>query len=150
MKIWLDMDGTIADLYAVEGWLDMLKAYDPTPYAKAKPLVNMSLLATLLNNRQKEGFKICIVSALSKEPTPAYDRAVITAKKAWLQRYLPEVHFDEVKFVPYTFEKNRVNSGEDVLFDDESRHLQAWTGIAFHASKLIIGLKALHSISARL
>ena len=67
MKIWLDMDGTIADLYAVEGWLDMLRAYDPTPYAKAKPLVNMSLLATLLNNRQKEGFKICIVSALSKE-----------------------------------------------------------------------------------
>ena len=24
MKIWFDMDGTIADLYAVEGWLQML------------------------------------------------------------------------------------------------------------------------------
>ena len=24
MKIWFDMDGTIADLYAVEGWLPML------------------------------------------------------------------------------------------------------------------------------
>jgi phenylalanyl-tRNA synthetase alpha chain len=24
MKIWFDMDGTIADLYAVDGWLEML------------------------------------------------------------------------------------------------------------------------------
>ena len=29
--IYFDMDGTIADLYAVDGWLDMLRAYDPTP-----------------------------------------------------------------------------------------------------------------------
>lgn len=150
MKIWLDMDGTIADLYAVENWLDMLRAYDATPYASAKPIVNMSLLARLLNSRQREGFKICIISALSKEPTPAYDKAVIEAKAAWLKHHLPSVHFDEIKFVPYTYEKNSVNSGEDILFDDEQRHLKAWTGIAFHASKLIIGLKALHTISARL
>lgn len=150
MKIWLDMDGTIADLYAVENWLDMLRAYDATPYASAKPIVNMSLLARLLNSRQREGFKICIISALSKEPTPEYDRAVIKAKTAWLKHHLPSVHFDEIKFVPYTYEKNSVNSGDDILFDDEQRHLTAWTGIAFHASKLIIGLKALHTISARL
>lgn len=150
MKIWLDMDGTIADLYAVDNWLAMLRAYDPTPYATAKPLVNMALLARLLNNRQRDGFKICIVSALSKEPTPAYDKAVIEAKTAWLKHHLPSVHFDEIKFVPYTYEKNLVNSGKDVLFDDEQRHLKAWTGTAFHASKLIIGLKALHAISARL
>lgn len=30
-KIYFDMDGTIANLYAVEGWLPMLRAYDPTP-----------------------------------------------------------------------------------------------------------------------
>ena len=119
MKIWLDMDGTIADLYAVDGWLNMLRAYDATPYATAKPLVNMALLARLLNNRQRDGFKICIVSALSKEPTPAYDKAVIEAKTTWLKHHLPSVHFDEIKFVPYTYEKNLVNSGEDVLFDDE-------------------------------
>ena len=149
MKIWLDMDGTIADLYAVDNWLDMLTAYDATPYVKAKPIVNMSLLARLLNSRQREGFKICIISALSKEPTPEYDRAVIKAKTAWLKQHLPSVRFDEIKFVPYTYEKNRVNSGEDILFDDDSRHLTAWTGTAFHATNLIMGLKALHSIAAR-
>ena len=66
MKIWLDMDGTIANLYAVEGWLPMLRSYDPTPYASAEPLVNMSALARLLHNRQKEGYQVCIVTAFSK------------------------------------------------------------------------------------
>ena len=40
MRIWLDMDGTIADLYAVENWLPMLQAHNPTPYEQAKPLVS--------------------------------------------------------------------------------------------------------------
>lgn len=150
MKIWLDMDGTIANLYAVKDWLPMLRAYDPTPYASAKPLVNMSLLARLLNSRQREGFKICIISALSKESTSEYDIAVKQAKTQWLKQHLPSVNFDEIKFVPYTYEKNQVNEGEDVLFDDEQRHLTAWTGIAFHANNLIVGLKALHSISTRI
>ena len=35
--VW-DMDGTIADLYGVENWLPMLRAYDPTPYRTAKPI----------------------------------------------------------------------------------------------------------------
>lgn len=147
-KIWLDMDGTIADLYGVEGWLPMLRAYDPTPYAKAKPLVNMAILARLLNRRQREGFAICIISALSKDSLPAYDAKVMTAKKNWLKKHLPSVNFDEIRFVPYTFIKNDVNTGEDILFDDEARHLDAWTGTAIHASNLLKNLRVsyLHSI----
>ena len=35
--IVLDMDGTIASLYSVDGWLDYLIAEDATPYAVAEP-----------------------------------------------------------------------------------------------------------------
>ena len=45
MMIWFDMDGTIANLYGVENWLPMLRAYDPTPYANAVPLLRLSRLA---------------------------------------------------------------------------------------------------------
>ena len=31
--IWFDMDGTIANLYGVPGWLSYLQESDPTPYA---------------------------------------------------------------------------------------------------------------------
>ena len=68
--IYFDMDGTIANLYAVPNWLEMLRAYDPTPYQKAVPLVRMASLARILNRLQREGWVIGIVSWLSKEPTP--------------------------------------------------------------------------------
>lgn len=142
MKIWFDMDGTIADLYGVDGWLDMLINKDATPYAIAKPLVNLSALARLIHKAQRNGFEICIVSALAKNSTSEYDEKVKTAKINWLKKHLASVQFDEIRFVPYTFTKNDVNSGNDILFDDEERHLTAWTGTAIHATKILETLKA--------
>ena len=143
MKIWFDMDGTIADLYGVENWLEMLMAHDETPYAIAKPLVNLSVLARLMNKVQRKGFEICIVSALAKDSTAEYDERVRNAKIKWLTNHLKSVHFDEIRFVPYWYTKNDVNTGADVLFDDEERHLEKWTGTAVHASKMIETLKAI-------
>lgn len=142
MKIWFDMDGTIADLYGVDGWLNMLINKDATPYAIAKPLVNLSALARLMHKAQRNGFEICIVSALAKNSTSEYDEKVKTAKMNWLKKHLASVQFDEIRFVPYTFTKNDVNSGNDILFDDEERHLTAWTGTAIHATKILETLKA--------
>lgn len=141
--IWIDMDGTVADLYGVPNWLEKLTAKDETPYAEAKPLVRMATLARLLNNRQRKGYKIAIVTALAKNATADYDKKVINAKKAWLTRHLATVKFDEIRFVPYTFIKNDVNNGNDILFDDEERHLNAWTGEAHNAKEIINILKTL-------
>ena len=143
MKIWFDMDGTIADLYGVENWLEMLIAHDETPYAIAKPIVNLSVLARLMNKVQRKGFEICIVSALAKDSTAEYDEKVRNAKIKWLANHLKSVHFDEIRFVPYWYTKNDVNTGAEVLFDDEERHLEKWTGIAVHASKMIETLKVI-------
>ena len=143
MKIWFDMDGTIADLYGVENWLEMLIAHDETPYAIAKPIVNLSVLARLMNKVQRKGFEICIVSALAKDSTAEYDERVRNAKIKWLANHLKSVHFDEIRFVPYWYIKHNVNTGADVLFDDEERHLEKWTGTAVHASKMIETLKAI-------
>ena len=143
MKIWLDLDGTIVGLYNVDNWLEMLTAHDPTPYAIAKPLVNMSLLARYLNRCQCKGIEICVVTALAKNSTIDYDNAVIEAKKRWLAKHLRSVHFNDVRFVSYTTVKNSVNAGSDILFDDEERHLSAWTGKAYHASNILSVLKQL-------
>ena len=53
--IYLDMDGTIADLYAVTNWLKMLRAENPTPYIQAEPLVRLSALARHLNRLKRNG-----------------------------------------------------------------------------------------------
>ena len=141
--IWLDMDGTIADLYGVENWLPMLCAHDETPYSIAAPLVKMATLARLLNNRQRKGYRVCVISALAKNSNADYDERVKMAKLDWLNRHLPSVKFDEIRFVSYDFVKNGVNDGNDILFDDEARHLNAWTGTAINAADLLNALKAL-------
>jgi len=141
--IWLDMDGTIANLYAVPNWLEKLQNNDETPYAEARPLVRMATLARLLNNKQRHGYKIGIVTALAKNATKDYDEKVIKAKIGWLARHLATVKFDKVKFVPYEYTKNNVNAGNDILFDDEERHLNAWTGEAHHAKEIIEIIKNL-------
>ena len=121
----------------------MKRAHDETPYAIAKPIVNLSVLARLMNKVQRKGFEICIVSALAKNSTAEYDERVRNAKIKWLANHLKSVHFDEIRFVPYWYTKNDVNTGADVLFDDEERHLKKWTGTAVHASKMIETLKAI-------
>ena len=103
----------------------------------------MATLARLLNNRQRKGYRVCVISALAKNSTNAYDTAVMKAKLEWLKKHLPSVRFDEIRFVPYTYTKNNANNGNDVLFDDEARHLDAWTGTAINAKNLLNGLKAL-------
>lgn len=136
--IYLDMDGTIANLYSVEEWLPKLRAFDPSPYEEAEPLVRMASLARLLNALQNRGDHIAIVSWLSKESNPEYDEAVTLAKMAWLQAHLPSVHFDEVVIVAYGTPKSEVVAHpEGILFDDESRNRFEWVGEAYDPEFLL-------------
>ena len=75
VTINFDMDGTIADLYGVENWLPMLRAEDETPYIMAKPLLRFSALARILNRLQREGYRLGIISWLSKCGTEEYNES---------------------------------------------------------------------------
>lgn len=130
--IWLDMDGVIAGLYDVPNWLPMLQAYDATPYLIAPTRVHMSTLARLLNRLQRQGYEIGIISWMSKTSNPQFDAAVTAAKYAWLAKHLPSVDFDEIHIVPYGTPKQVfAHTDEDILFDDEKRNRDNWTGIAY-------------------
>ena len=79
--IFFDMDGTIADLYGVENWLDFLIASDSLPYEIAKPLIRLSALARILHRLQDEGYRVGIISWLSKNSTPEYDEKLRKQKR---------------------------------------------------------------------
>ncbi len=140
--VWFDMDGTMADLYAVNDWLDMLRAFDPTPYAEAAVMHNMSLLARLLNRVQAAGYGIGIVSWLSKVPNPAYDEAVTEAKLEWLEIHLHSVSWDAINIVPYGTPKSSFKtSADDILFDDEENNRKEWDGEAYEPDQIMEILK---------
>ena len=140
-EICFDMDGTLADFYGVEGWLEYLDNFDATPYALAKPLVNMSALARVLNNRQKKGYKLKIISWLSKKGTDDFHAEVTQAKLAWLRQHLPSVHFDEIIIVEYGTPKQMFGNG--ILFDDEKPNRDNWNGVAYDVDNILEILKNL-------
>lgn len=142
-RIYFDMDGTIADLYADPNWLPKLRAYDPTPYANAKPLVNMSRLARYIHKAQANGYRVGIISWLSKESTTEYDRAVTLAKLEWLTAHLPSVQFDEIHIVAYGTPKREVVTEQigAILFDDEEHNRNEWGGFAYEPSQIFEILK---------
>lgn len=140
MKVTInfDMDGTIADLYGVENWLEYLEAENPFPYENAAPLLRLSALARKLNALQRKGYEIAIISWLSKAGSRSYNDMVTVAKLGWLRKHLPSVNWDRITIVPYgTPKENFCNSPLDILFDDEARNRDNWTGIAFDVQNIM-------------
>lgn len=142
--IFFDMDGTIADLYGVENWLDYLIASDALPYEIAKPLIRLNALARILNRLQKQGYKVGVISWLAKNSNTAYDEKVTRAKKEWLKKHLASVNFDEIHIVKYGTPKQTFAKTEnDILFDDEEKNRNDWIGKAFDVNEIIEILKGM-------
>ena len=128
--IVFDMDGTIADLYSVNGWLEMLRAFDPTPYIEAKPMWDMEELATVLNCLRVVGIEVRIVTWLSMETTKEYDSAVRLAKREWLEQYgFPFDHFHGVAYGATKADSVRRYLAENegaILIDDNAKVREGW------------------------
>lgn len=142
--IWWDMDGTIANLYAVENWLPMIRAEDTTPYTEAGVMWNMSQLARLMNQVQKLGYKLGIISWTAKNGSASYNEAVKQAKLDWLKKHLASVTWDTIYVVSYGTPKSLVmQTEEDILFDDEEPNRDAWLGEAYEPEMMVKVLKHL-------
>lgn len=135
-----DMDGTIADFYGVNGWLDMLENEDVTPYAIAKPLYDMIMLNNILNELKADGYRIIITSWLSKGGSRKYNQEVARVKKEWLDRY--DFPYDEINIVKYGKRKDNYSKKYNcyqILIDDNAEVRNGWRlGGTIDASRDII------------
>ena len=138
--IVFDMDGTIADLYGVNGWLDMLNAENPMPYEIARPMYDMVELAEILNELKKIGYIIAVTTWLAMGSTREYDRQVRLAKLAWLEKY--DFPYDEIHLVKYGTTKancTRKLGGYQILVDDNEKVRNGWNlGTTINANENII------------
>ena len=141
-----DMDGTIADLYGVSGWLTDLHSENTRPYEIAEPLYNMDELVNLLNMAKSNGWRICITTWLAKNASKKYDNAVRIAKKSWLDKY--NFPYDEIHCLKYGRTKadaTRKKAEFQILIDDNKKVRDGWTlGTTVNAEYSIINfLKSL-------
>lgn len=143
MIIAFDMDGTLADLYGVKGWLADLLAEKTDPYERAKPLINLSAFARTVHKLQARGYRFAVVSCTSKGGSEAYKQKIAVAKQKWLKQHLPSVEWDAIFIIDYDTPKVSVVNEPSILFDDEERHRKAWNGIAYDEKEILKRLKAL-------
>ena len=126
--ICFDMDGTIADLYAVPNWLDKLRAEDASPYIEAAPMWDMKALREILLKLIDKGYEIRIISWLSKDSTEDYKTAVRKAKKEWLKKY--NFPAEKCHFVAYGPTKadcvRRIADAPAILIDDNKKVRDGW------------------------
>lgn len=137
MTIYFDMDGTLANFYGVNGWLEMLQNSDPTPYAIAEPLLDMVRLQEMLLAVQHRGIEVGIITWLSKTGTPEFNRKVSKVKKQWLAKYLPEIDFNELHVIKYGVPKNEICWDDGILFDDEQQNRTNWNGKAYDEKNIL-------------
>lgn len=126
--ICVDMDGTIADLYGVEGWLEMLATEDSSPYIVAEPLVDMARFNSICDKLISNGWEVRVISWLAKDSSENYKAAVRAAKLWWLNHY--NVNLTGIHLVAYGTTKadcvRRAFGGEKILIDDNAKIRDGW------------------------
>ena len=121
MTIYFDMDGTIANLYGVDGWLDSIIKGHTKPYRLAKRMYDKETIETI-KTLKENGATIGIVSWLAKNFNFA----------------------DEIHIVPYgTDKKSVVLDKNGYLVDDEIGNLKAWGNKTINAKEMKKELKKL-------
>ena len=126
--ICFDMDGTIADLYGVSGWLNDLENHNAKPYEVAKPMWDMEKLADALIAL---GVEIRVITWLAKDSNKEYDAEVRKAKLEWLKAQ--GFPFDKFHGVQYGTTKANVvrkylAEGETaILIDDNAKVRKGWS-----------------------
>lgn len=131
INVYLDMDGTIADLYNENGWLEDIIAENVRPFNNAKP---MTTETEIYKHFPKEKYNISILSMTPKKARKGYCREVEKAKDEWLNKYFPTL--TKRIYLPYGYNKNLKNSAKAILVDDSAPIRENYRGLALNPTEL--------------
>ena len=131
INVYLDMDGTIADLYGQENWLEMLEAEADGAFIMCEPLTDEETLYKLFPT---DKYEIKVLSMTPKNATANYCERVIAEKNAWLDRHFPKIQ--KRFYLPYGNNKNLRNSKNAILIDDNATIRDNFRGIALNPADL--------------
>lgn len=138
--IYFDMDGTIADLYGYENWLELLCAEDTKPYEECGCLVDFVELKNILDAFINLGVTIGVISWGAMNGSRDYCKRTRKVKKEWCDKFFPNV-FSEFHVVKYGTPKHYVrNIKESILVDDNAEVRNAWKGETIDAKKDIVAI----------
>ncbi len=123
--VYLDMDGTIADLYGMKNWLKKLENEVEGLFLNCKPLVSEEELEYIF---PRDVYELRICSMTPKDATEEYCQVVINEKNQWLDKYFPSI--THRVYMAYGNNKNLKNSKNHILVDDNEKIRNTFKGKA--------------------
>ncbi len=125
--ICFDMDGTIANLYQVEGWKNMLNNSNSTAYLQAEPLFDMQALREILLQLKTVGWHILVITWGSMDSSKCFLEETKVAKTEWLDTM--QFPYDGIHCIKYGSSKSKaLNSRFEtgILIDDNPDVRKKW------------------------
>ena len=129
--VYLDMDGTIFNLYEQENWLDRLRNEDPLVFSGDNRLITEERLRIYF---PADEYDVRILSMTPLNVSNEYCEKVIEMKNAWLDAYFPSI--SKRIYRKYGHNKNLRNSKNAILIDDSEPIRKSWKGIAINPAEL--------------
>ena len=123
--VYLDMDGTIADLYGMKNWLEKLENEVEGLFLGCKPLVSEDELEYIFPS---DIYELRVCSMTPKDATDEYCQVVIKEKNQWLDKYFPSI--THRVYMAYGNNKNLRNSKNHILVDDNETIRNTFKGKA--------------------
>ena len=105
-SIWFDMDGTIAELYKVEGWLTSLREGDWSVYSECAPRAHANRIRNAVRALVEDGWQVGVITWASKGIDWGKDLdAIAEVKHEWLCQFFPEIADGMFACIPYGYSK---------------------------------------------
>lgn len=123
--VYLDMDGTIADLYGMVDWLENLTNEVKGTFLNCKPFITEEELKSYFPSEYYE-LRICSMTPLNA--SQEYCQVVIEEKNAWLDKFFPSITYRI--YLKYGTDKNLENSENHILIDDNDKIRENYKGLA--------------------
>lgn len=136
--LFLDMDGTVCDLYGKTNWLWFIMAEQRGLFENLKPLVNIDELTRICKQLIEKDWIINIISWTPKNVTNEYIRCVEEEKKRWVSKFMPYV--ENVYILDYGVSKQSAKykgSSVEVLVDDNKEVCEKWNTPKRRSSKTV-------------
>lgn len=132
--IWFDMDGTIAELYKVDGWLEMLRVNDWSVYDKCLPRAHFDRINRAIEALSESGWQVGVITWASKGIEWQSDdlSEIAEVKFRWLARFFPALADGKFACLPYGESKAQFlldmgDAGEvNYLVDDNKEVREDW------------------------
>ena len=131
INVYLDMDGTIADLYGQTNWLEMLTTETDGAFINCEPMTDEETLFRLFPT---DRYEIKVLSMTPKNATADYCERVKAEKNDWLNRHFPKI--TKRFYLPYGNNKNLKNAKNAILIDDNETIRKNFKGLALNPADL--------------